>query len=340
MFARTIRSSLLKTRAFKGLAKSFSTKRSLAVAVTSTTQQSKFQHMPILFSMLFGLCYFSSQKTESESRAPLSNFVADVVEEVSPAVVNIRCMVEGPFGFRAVGAGSGFIISKDGFIVTNAHVVEHSKDGNITVCMKNGTKRKGKIHSIDSISDIALVKLIDPIPNLPVITLGSSGKIRAGEFVVAIGSPSNLSDSVSFGIVSAVARSASELGMTNNRSNYIQTDAAINRGNSGGPLVNMNGEVIGINNMTLSGTEGVSFAIPMDMGKQVINQLMLRGKVIRPYLGLRMANVTKSETSFPGGGRGGGHNREIFELLNAGEGFVQIQDVVSGSPADKAGLKK
>lgn len=337
MFSRAIRTVLFRTKPIGIVGRAFSSKVGVRALSVSAPTPSNAIFWPLVFSLALGIS--SLTITEADSRVPFSNFVADVVGDVSPAVVNIRCMVKGPFGVRAVGAGSGFIISKDGFIVTNAHVVEHSVDGKITVCMKNGHKRIGQIHSIDSISDIALVKLVESDPDLPVIALGSSGKTRAGEFVVAIGSPSNLSDSVSFGIVSAVARSASELGMTNNRSNYIQTDAAINRGNSGGPLVNMNGEVIGINNMTLSGTEGVSFAIPMDMASQVIKQLMERKKVIRPYMGLRMANVTKSE-SFPGGRSGAGFNKEVFELLNAGEGFVQIQDVVSGSPADRAGLKK
>ncbi len=201
--------------------------------------------------------------------------------------------------------------------------------------MKNGQKRIARVHSMDKLSDVALVKLEESDDELPVAALGSSSKLRAGEFVVSIGSPMMLQDSVSFGIVSAVARHATELGVANTRSEFIQTDAAINVGNSGGPLVNMDGEVIGINTMTIKGGEGLSFAIPIDTAAQVVKQLMARGRVVRPYIGLKMANVVDGVPT--GGKRKKGAKEDMFNIK---EPRVMVLDVVKGSPAQIAGLQR
>ncbi len=277
----------------------------------------------------------STAQCEGNSARHLTrNFVADVVSEVSPAVVNIRSTVDSFYG-TASSAGSGFIISKDGFIVTNAHVVEKAVDGRVLVTMKNSTKRIGRVHSYDTLSDIALIKLEDSVADLPVVTLGSSSKMRAGEFVVSIGSPMLLQDSASFGIVSAVARHATELGLTNNRSEYIQTDAAINVGNSGGPLVNMDGQVIGINTMTVRQGEGLSFAIPIDVAAQIIQQLRQSGRVTRPYIGLKMANMVEDSS-----GRGRGKGRKAENIFDTQEPKVVVLEVVKGSPAQLAGLRR
>ena len=179
------------------------------------------------------------------------NFIADAAEKAAPAVVNIQANVSGKFGMRGTSSGSGFVINKGGYIVTNAHVVQQAHNGEVLITMWNGARqRRGKVHAFDSASDIAIVKISDLHRNedIPVSVLGSSGKLRVGEFVVALGSPLMLQNTVTHGIVSATARHGSELGMKS-RMEYIQIDAAINEGNSGGPLVNLEGEVVGINSM-------------------------------------------------------------------------------------------
>lgn len=166
-------------------------------------------------------------------------------------------------------SGSGFIID-DNFVVTNAHVVEPFKHGQIKITMWDGTKLSGRVHSLDAASDIALLKIDARGSNmgfglsLPVAKLGNSSDLALGQFVAALGSPLTLTNSVTFGVVSAVSRNAAELGMARNKNDYIQTDAPINAGNSGGPLINMDGEVIGINTMKLKGSDGISFALPID----------------------------------------------------------------------------
>ena len=183
--------------------------------------------------------------------------------------------------------------------MTNAHVVERARDGKLLITFWDGRKKFGHVHALDLKSDIAVIKL-DGIEGLkclfglvfalvlnyynsgdalPVAKIGSSAALRVGEFVVALGSPMHLTNSVTFGIVSATARHASELGLAKNMNDYIQTDAAINVGNSGGPLVNLRGEVIGINTMKLDRSAGISFAIPMDSASIIIKQLITQKRV-------------------------------------------------------------
>lgn len=246
-----------------------------------------------------GLALNSLGGTKCESgRYLTANFVADAIEDVAPAVVNISCFIDG-FLLAGVSSGSGFILTEDGYIVTNAHVVASATDGKVLVTTMNGKKRTGVVHSFDAQSDIALVKIDSEYSGekYPTATLGTSGKLRNGDFVVALGSPIQLQNSCSFGIVSATARHASELGFTNNRAEYIQTDAAINNGNSGGPLVNLQGQVIGINTMKVKDAVGISFAIPSDLASQVIKQLMQYKRVIRPYVGLNMVNFVPARSA-------------------------------------------
>lgn len=256
------------------------------------------------------------------------NFVADAVEVASPSVVNImsQSAVNSTFGLMAgTSSGSGFIIDESGFIVTNAHVVQHnSTGGRLQVTMWNGKKRNAVIHSIDQPTDLALVKLTDVAhgEELPVSILGNSSKLRTGEFVVALGSPLLLQNSVTFGIVSSTARLGTELGMRRSRLEFIQTDASINQGNSGGPLINLDGHVVGINNMKAANTDGISFAIPIDLAKGVVRQLKESGKVARPYVGLNFK-------PFSGGRRGDA----------SGEVHLLVTSVEPGSPAAAAGLE-
>ncbi len=305
---------------------------SLAVGVSSSNAKNKptlgIVSTAIASFMLAALLFRDSKTDCDGNKAINRSFVADVVAAVSPSVVNILCTVGGKT-FGGTATGSGFVISKDGFIVTNAHVVENSSDGRILVTMKNNKKYLAKVHSMDKASDIALVKLDTPPRDIPCVTLGSSSKLRAGDFVVGIGSPMSLQDSASFGIVSAVARHAAELGILNSRSEYIQTDAAINVGNSGGPLVNMDSEVVGINSMTVKGGEGLSFAIPMDVASEIIKQLMRTGKVVRPYVGLKMAPIVEENK----------RNRRLsVDIFDLRPSRLMVLEIVPGSPAELAGF--
>lgn len=253
------------------------------------------------------------------------NFVADAVENLLPSVVQLHCK-------RGIyeSTGSGFFVTGDGFIVTNAHVVGNSKV--VRVTLSNAKTKSAKVHGVDKQSDIAVVKLDDQSDSYPAAPFGISEKLRPGEFVVAVGSPANLRESVTFGIVSSAAR----LGLgANTRAAYIQTDAAINQGNSGGPLVNLEGQVVGINVMKLENANGISFAIPIDMASQVINQLITKGKVERPYVGLRVANLLPSEVaSNTTSSAKRASNSTISDECNA-----LITGVEKDSPAMKAGFK-
>lgn len=296
----------------------------------------------------------NSRSVSHCERHPLnSTFVADAVEIAAPAVVNIMSYVDG-FLVGGISSGSGFIITDDGLVVTNAHVVMSSTDGKVLVTAMNGKKRTGIIHSLDTASDIALVQLDNDYAGekYPTVALGTSGKVRNGEFVIALGSPMQLQNSCSFGIVSATARHASELGFTNNRAEFIQTDAAINAGNSGGPLINLHGQVIGINSMKAKGADGISFAIPIDTAAQVIHQLRMHKRVIRPYVGLNMVNFLPSHGAQSQGPKPNveskgwwGQKKEKVrdavkeQLFNTQTVQVLVQSVTKDSPADKCGIQ-
>lgn len=215
------------------------------------------------------------------------------------------------------GVGSGFILSADGYVMTNAHVV----DGADEVYVKLTDKRefKAKIIGVDKRSDVALVKIEGG--NLPRLTIGDSNKIRVGEWVIAIGSPFDLDNTVTAGIISAKARD------TGDYLPLIQTDVAVNPGNSGGPLINMRGEVIGINSQIYSrsgGYMGISFAIPIDEAIRVSEQLKASGKVTRGRIGVQIGEVTKDVAESLG--------------LSKAQGAL-VQRVEPGSPAEKGKLQ-
>ncbi|MGJ7918033.1 DegQ family serine endoprotease [Massilia sp. LXY-6] len=215
------------------------------------------------------------------------------------------------------GVGSGFIISDDGYVMTNAHVVEGADE--VTVTLTDRREFKAKVLGADKRSDVALLKV--EAKNLPSLRIGDSNRIRVGEWVIAIGSPFNLENTVTAGIISAKARDTGEYLP------LIQSDVAVNPGNSGGPLINMRGEVIGINSQiaTLSGAyNGISFAVPIDEVMRVADQIKKTGKVTRGRLGVQISEVT----------------RDVAESLGMGRAHgAEVAMVEPGGPAEKAGIK-
>jgi len=264
-----------------------------------------------------------------------------LAKQMTPVVVNIKVskiektglpfqnMPEGPFGGffhhpqipdnRPVqGAGSGVIIHANGTILTNNHVVEGAKE--VTVTLADKQELKAEIVGCDPKTDLAVLK-IDAGKNLPFANLGNSDQLQVGDYVLAIGNPFGLNSTVTSGIVSAKGR---VIG-AGPYDDFIQTDASINPGNSGGPLFNLKGEIVGINTAIISGGQGIGFAIPVNTAKPLIPQLVEKGKVTRGYLGVNIQTVTQ----------------ELAEALKLGDmKGTLVADVVSGGPAEKAGIKR
>ena len=250
-----------------------------------------------------------------------------VFERVHPAVVNIAATTLGMNFWMEIipreGQGSGFIIDKEGYILTNNHVV--AKAQKITVTLANTKKLTASLVGRDPASDLAVIKI--PSGNVDAVaTLGNSDQVRVGQKAIAIGNPFGLSHTLTTGIVSALHREIrTEDGI--HIDDLIQTDAAINPGNSGGPLLNSNGEVIGINTAIFSvsgGYQGIGFAIPINRAREVATQLITSGKVPRPWLGITGISVTKDLS-------------DDFGL--AADHGVLIVEVLKGGPADEAGLR-
>ena len=214
-----------------------------------------------------------------------------VAEKASPAVVRIstkQLVSDFFFTYEAPALGSGFIISKDGDIVTNYHVVENAKD--ITVTLSDGREFTGFVVGADPSSDVALLKI--KANDLPYLTFADSSKLKVGQMVVAIGNPYGLDHTVTSGVVSALERTLSfEDGTT--LVGVIQTDAAINPGNSGGPLLNASGEVIGMNTAIESGAQGIGFAVSSNTIVKVVSDLNKYGKVVWPFLGIGGVSITE-----------------------------------------------
>jgi S1-C subfamily serine protease len=226
------------------------------------------------------------------------------------------------------GTGSGFIINKEGDIITNAHVV--SGADKVTVILKDGRQIEGKVLGSDELTDIAVVQVKSD--NLPTVSLGSSQNLQPGDWAIAIGNPLGLDNTVTAGIISAIGRNSGQIGV-DKRVSFIQTDAAINPGNSGGPLLNQNGDVIGVNTAIIQGAQGLGFAIPIETAQRIAKQIIANGKVSRAYLGIQMvtvdANVKKQI------------NQDTeFGLKISEDKGVLITRVVDDSPASKAGAKR
>ncbi len=286
----------------------------------------------------------------SETPMVPANF-SDLAEKVRPGVVNLQVAKKirnvglgfpnfpghpfgdknpfgdffGPFsqgnpprGFEQRGVGSGFVISRDGYILTNNHVVEEADQ--IKVKLSNGQEYRGKVVGRDSKTDLALIK-IEGASDLHPLKLGNSEEMKVGNWVVAVGSPFGLEQTVTAGIISAKGR---VIG-AGPYDNFIQTDASINPGNSGGPLVNLKGEVVGINTAIMVEGQGIGFAIPVNMAKEVAAQLQNKGHVTRGWLGVTIQEVTPELAKSFG--------------LKENKGALVAQ-VGPGSPAEKAGIEQ
>lgn len=282
-----------------------------------------------------------------------SNFIVDAVNEIGPAVVRINASRQATrrgfdqFGngfpeefFGATppkrrsdrpieqGTGSGFILSADGVIMTNSHVVEGTD--RVQVVLRDGRRFDGKVLGSDAVTDVAVIKI--NADNLPSVKIGDSEALSPGEWAIAIGNPLGLDNSVTVGIISATGRSSSDIGVPDKRIGFIQTDAAINPGNSGGPLLNAKGEVIGMNTAIISGAQGLGFAIPINKAQQIAQQLATTGRAEHAYLGIEMVTLSpellqelKEDPS--------------FEFNVTQDSGVLIVNVLPDSPAMKSGLK-
>jgi len=281
--------------------------------------------------------------TSAPASIPLS--FAELADKLSPTVVNVKVtkveqtgfqgpnMQGSPFGdffgrffeggemprsHRVQGAGSGVIISKDGQVLSNNHVVEGAKE--VTVTLSSGQEYTAEVIGTDPQTDLAVLK-INTDENLPAATLGDSEQLKVGDWVVAIGNPFGLNHTVTSGIVSAKGR---VIG-AGPYDDFIQTDASINPGNSGGPLFNMQGEVVGINTAIIPQGQGIGFAIPIDTAKPLIPQLVSNGEITRGYLGVNIQDLTTELADAMG--------------IEKTQGAL-VADVVAGSPAEKSGIKR
>ncbi|MGB2631881.1 MAG: trypsin-like peptidase domain-containing protein [Minisyncoccales bacterium] len=304
-----------------------------------------------------------------EPQTTQEDAVIKVVKDYSPAVVSIIITKDvpvyeqyysapsndfDPFGFwgnfqvpqvrqkgtqsREVGAGSGFIVSEDGMVITNKHVVNDSS-AEYTVITVDGKKYPAKVLAFDPTQDVAVVKITGAEgQKFPAVKLGDSSNLQIGQSVIAIGNAlGEFNNTVSVGVISGLQRSitAGGGGTSETLDNLIQTDAAINEGNSGGPLLNLKGEVIGVNTATASGAQNIGFVLPVNVAKRDIDQVKNTGKITYPYLGIYYTTVDsriQQENKLP---------VDYGAWITTGDsgGKSKIASVVAGSPAQKAGLK-
>ncbi len=277
------------------------------------------------------------------------NFIANAVQKTGPAVVRINATRkvanpiadafknpllrrffgedEEPFPQEKIerGTGSGFILTKDGQILTNAHVVADTDT--VEVTMKDGRSFEGRVLGIDTITDVAVVKI--SADKLPTVKLGNSQNLIPGEWAIAIGNPLGLDNTVTIGIISATDRTSAQVGVSSKRVSFIQTDAAINPGNSGGPLLNSQGQVIGVNTAIRADAQGLGFAIPIEIAARIADELLTKGRVDHPFVGIEMVDLTPNKQRKI--------NKETNLTLKQNTGIL-IRRVVENSPAQKVGL--
>ncbi len=310
-----------------------------------------------LIQIFFIICFCLVnllQKTEVLALSPSvnHNFVSYAVKNVGPAVVKIDTekLVErqqfdptlldpllrdllGDPGIkpdRERGQGSGVLINENGLVLTNAHVVDRVDD--VSVTLADGTICNGQVMGSDVVTDLALVKIESNYSNYA--PLGNSEDLEVGDWAIALGTPYGLEKTVTLGIISSLHRDINSLGFSDKRLDLIQTDAAINPGNSGGPLINSSGEVIGINTLVRSGPgAGLGFAIPINLAKNVSEQLLENGEVIHPYLGVQLISLNPKIAKE--------HNQDPNSIVQLPErNGALIQSVIPNSPAEKAGLRR
>ncbi len=274
---------------------------------------------------------------EQSTTTTPANFISAVVDRVGPAIVSIDTTrpradqgllsPQAQTPNVAQGKGSGFILSADGKILTNAHVVAESTA--VTVTLTDGRQFPGKVLGSDALTDIAVIQI--EATDLPTVNLGNSDELVVGEWAIAIGNPLGLSNTVTAGIVSATGRSSDQIGAADQRVSYIQTDAAINPGNSGGPLLNETGDVVGVNTAIIQGAQGLGFAIPINTAKRIAEQIIATGQAQHLFLGIRMLNLNPSL-------------RQAMNAENPSWQLTQDQGVVvvavlDDSPAARAGVQ-
>ncbi|MEA5583681.1 HhoA/HhoB/HtrA family serine endopeptidase [Nodularia harveyana UHCC-0300] len=283
------------------------------------------------------------------SRGDNLNFIASAVQKVGPAVVRINATRkvanpisdvlknpllrrffgedEQPIATERIerGTGSGFILSENGVLLTNAHVVADTDT--VQVTLKDGRTFKGKVVGVDPITDVAVVKI--PQNKLPTVKLGNSQNLIPGQWAIAIGNPLGLDNTVTIGIISATGRTSAQVGVPDKRVSFIQTDAAINPGNSGGPLLNAQGEVIGVNTAIRADAQGLGFAIPIETAARIANELFTKGRANHPFLGIEMADLSPTKR------RELNQEKNLNIQQNTG---VVISGVAEKSPAKESGL--
>lgn len=298
---------------------------------------------------------FTSASTSQQVVVNEQSAIIDVAEKSSPAVVSIIISKDLPkyenflngngwFSYpdrkqigtelQQIGSGSGFLITADGMILTNRHVVSDT-DATYTVILNDGKQYDAKVLARDTILDVALIQI--EASDLPFLNLGTSESLKIGQSVIAIGnSLGEFSNTVSSGIVSGLGRSITASDSGGNSSerleNVIQTDASINPGNSGGPLLDITGNVIGVNVAVAQNAENIGFAIPITAVKPIVESVQATGKIVRPYLGVRYQMINKQlqeELKLP---------VDSGALISAGEGSDEVA-VLENSPAAKAGFK-
>jgi S1-C subfamily serine protease len=256
-----------------------------------------------------------------------SRIIVDVVKDIGPSVVHVHVHqgVVSPKQNRtgAEASGSGLIIAPDGYVVTNSHVVENA--ASIDVSLADGSSLRADVIGQDKATDLALLRILSG-NNLPIAHLGDSDRLQVGQIAIAIGNPYGFQNTVTAGVISALGRS---LRSRNGRliENVVQTDAALNPGNSGGPLVDSNGRVVGINTAIIQYAQGICFAIPINTMRWVVTMLLKEGKITRGFLGIGGQTVPLPARVI-----------RYFNLTQ--ETGVHVMNVVKGSSADKAGLKE
>lgn len=292
---------------------------------------------------------YSVDGTTNSTKSDNVNFIATAVQKVGPAVVRINATrkvanpIFGAFDHPMLkrffgedeepipserierGTGSGFILSADGQLLTNAHVVDNTE--NVQVTLKDGRTFDGKVVGIDTITDVAVVKIA--ADKLPTVKLGNSQNLIPGQWAIAIGNPLGLDNTVTIGIISATDRTSAQVGVPDKRVSFIQTDAAINPGNSGGPLLNAQGEVIGVNTAIRTDAQGLGFAIPIETAARIANELFTKGKAEHPFSGIEMADLSPAKKQELN------QNKQLNIQVDVG---VAIKGIVANSPAQKGGL--